>query len=345
MKLRTTYMGLELDHPLVASASPLSSSVDGIRRLEDAGAAAVVMPSLFEEQILHENAALDYLMAAGTHSFPEASGFFPQVADCRAGPDRYLDILRRASDAVDIPVIASLNGYTDEGWSGIAAQMEEAGAGAIELNVFYIPANLGLSGREVEQQYLDILTSVKSAVSIPVAIKLSPFFSSFGHMAKQLDDAGADALVLFNRFYQPDFNLNVLEVEPSLELSSAGEIRLPLLWIAVLYKRIQASLAATRGVETSAEVVKYLLAGADVVMTTSALLRNGADYLGELRHGLERWLDERDYRSLEQMRGSMSQRHVTSPTAFERANYIKVLESYKGLAAQTDYPLLKQPSP
>lgn len=339
MILQTTYMGLDLEHPLVASASPLSASVDGIRRLEDAGAAAVVMPSLFEEQFLHENAVFDHLVSTSAHSFPEAAGFFPEISDCRAGPERYLEILRRAARAVDIPVIASLNGYTDEGWSNIAAQMEEAGAGAVELNVFYIPADLELSGREVEQQYLDILTSVKSSVSIPVAVKLSPFFSSFGHMAKQLDEAGVDGLVLFNRFYQPDFNLNILEVEPNLELSSAHEIRLPLLWIAVLYNRIRASLAATRGVETSTEVVKYLLAGADVVMTTSALLRHGVEYLDELRRGLEKWLEDRGYRSLEQMRGSMSQQHVTSPTAFERANYIKVLESYKSWAVPTDYPL------
>lgn len=339
MNLRTIYMGLELEHPLVVSASPLSATVDGIMRLEDAGAAAVVMPSLFEEQILHENAALDHFISSGTNSFSEAAGFFPQVSDCRAGPERYLNILRRASEAVDIPVIASLNGYTSEGWSNIAAQMEEAGARGIEINVFYIPASFEISGSDVERQYLDVLAAVKSSVSIPVAVKLNPFFSSLSHMAKQLDEAGADALVLFNRFYQPDFNLDTLEVEPSLELSGVSEIRLPLLWIAVLYNRINASLAATRGVETSAEVVKYLLAGADVVMTTSALLRHGVEYLEELQHGLIRWLENREYRSLEQMRGSMSQRNVASPTAFERANYIKVLESYKGRAMPTDYPL------
>lgn len=346
MNLRTVYMGLELEHPLVASASPISASVGGIKRLEDAGAAAVVMPSLFEEQILHENAALDWLSSIGANSFSEASGFFSEWAtSSRVGPERYLETLHRATRAVDIPVIASLNGYTNEGWSNIAAQMEEAGAAGIELNIFYIPADLRLSGPDVERQYLEIVAAVKSSVSIPVAVKLSPFFSSFGHMAKQLDDAGADALVLFNRFYQPDFNLQRLEVEPNLELSGAHEIRLPLLWIAVLYHRVSASLAATRGVESSVEVVKYLLAGADVVMTTSALLRNGAEYIEELRRGLERWLDERNYRSLEQMRGSMSQQHVSSPTAFERANYIKVLESYKGQAAPTDYPLPKQSPP
>ncbi len=330
MDLRTTYMGMELQHPIVASASPLSGSVANIKRLEDAGASAVVMFSLFEEQLQHESAALEYLMTAGTESFAESLNYFPEMDDYTVGPDSYLDLLRRASDAVDIPIIGSLNGITNTGWIEYAQLMQEAGAKGIELNIYYIPADLVTSGREVEERYIEIITAVKAAVTVPVAVKLSPFFSAIGSMAKTLDDAGADALVLFNRFYQPDFDLDRLEVAPNLQLSTPDEIRLPLLWIAVLYGKLRASLGATRGVHTPVEVVKYLMAGADAVMTTSALLKNGADYLATLRDGLRTWMEMHHYSSVAQMKGSMSQRNVADPTAFERANYIKTLESYKG---------------
>jgi dihydroorotate dehydrogenase (fumarate) len=329
MDLHTTYMGLKLKHPIVASASPLSESVDNIKRMEDAGAAAVVMFSLFEEQLRHESAALEHLMESGTESFAESISYFPEIDSYHVGPDRYLDILRRASEAVDIPVIGSLNGITSEGWVDCAKQMQQAGAKGIELNIYYIPAGLDVSGRNVEQRYVDVLKAVKAAVSIPVALKLSPFFSAIGEMAKQLDAAGADALVLFNRFYQPDFDLDKLEVAPTLHLSTPDEIRLPLLWIAILRGRIKASLGATRGVHSATEVVKYLMAGADAVMTTSALLKHGIGFLTTLVDELQAWMERKGYVSIEQMKGSMSQQNVADPSAFERANYIKILESYK----------------
>jgi dihydroorotate dehydrogenase (fumarate) len=329
MDLTTTYMGMALKHPIVASASPLSASVANIKRMEDAGAAAVVMFSLFEEQLRHESAALEHLMTAGTESFAESLSYFPEVDDYTVGPDSYLDLLLEASQAVDIPIIGSLNGITNAGWIEYAQLMQQAGAKGIELNIYYIPADLTTSGRDVEQRYVDIVKAVKASVTVPVAVKLSPFFSAIGSMAKALDDAGADGLVLFNRFYQPDFDLDTLEVAPNLHLSTADEIRLPLLWLAVLHGRLRASLGATRGVHTPIEVVKYLMAGADAVMTTSALLKNGIDYLTTLRDGLSAWMEVHGYASVSQMKGSMSQRNVADPTAFERANYIKTLESYK----------------
>ena len=330
MDLRTTYMGMELKHPIVASASPLAGTVANIKRLEDAGASAVVMFSLFEEQLKHESAALEYLMTAHTESFAESLNYFPEVDDYTVGPDSYLDILRRASEAVDIPIMGSLNGITNAGWIEYAQLMQQAGAKGIELNIYYIPADLTTSGREVEERYIEIVKAVKAAVTVPVAVKLNPFFSAIGSMIRALDDAGADALVLFNRFYQPDFDLDKLEVAPNLNLSSPDEIRLPLLWIAILYGKLRASLGATRGVHTPTEVVKYLMAGADVVMTTSALLKNGVDYMTTLRNGLQAWMEMHNYSSVAQMKGSMSQHNVADPTAFERANYIKTLESYKG---------------
>ncbi len=329
MDLTTTYMGLPLKHPIVASSSPLSGSVAGVKRLEDAGASAVVLFSLFEEQLKHDSAALEHFMTAGTESFAESLSYLPEIDDYTVGPDTYLDLLRRSSEAVDIPVIGSLNGITNSGWIEYAQLMQQAGAKGIELNIYYIPADLTTSGRAVEERYIQIVKAVKASVTVPVAVKLSPFFSAIGSMAKSLDDAGADALVLFNRFYQPDFDLEKLDVAPNLNLSTPEEIRLPLLWIAVLYGKLRASLGATRGVHTPIEVVKYLMAGADAVMTTSALLKNGVDYLGTLRTGLQTWMEMNQYESVTQMKGSMSQQNVADPTAFERANYIKTLESYK----------------
>jgi len=330
MDLKTTYMGLELQHPVVASSSPLSGTLDGIKRLEDGGAAAIVMFSLFEEQIRHENEAFSHLMESGTLSFAESLSYFPAVEDYPVGPESYLNLLRRAAESVDIPVIASLNCVTSEGWIDYARQMEQAGAKGLELNIYGIEADLDVSGTEVEARYFDILTAVKSTVSIPVALKLSPFFSAIGYMAKCLDQTGADALVLFNRFYQPDMDITELEVTPALELSSPSEIRLPLLWIALLHGKVNASLGATRGVDSADEVIKYLLAGADVVMTTSALLRNGPAYTATLVDGLKRWMEARGFSSIGQVRGNMSHGKVANPGAFERANYIKVLESYQG---------------
>lgn len=327
-------MGLDLAHPIVASPGPLSQSVDGIRRLEDAGAAAVVMFSLFEEQIRAETNAVEFLLEFGTETYSEALSYFPTVDEYDVGVDRYLDILRGGVEQVDIPVLGSINGVTSEWWIEYATHMEQAGAAGIELNVFYVPIDPGREGWEVEREYIDILSAVKGAVEIPVAIKLNPFFSSFAHMAHRLDEAGADALVLFNRFYQPDFDLDALEVEPRLELSDPGEIRLPLLWIAVLCGNVSASIAATTGVESGREVIKYLLAGADVVMTTSALLRRGADHLGTLRSELETWMEERGYESVAQLRGSMSHQSVQHPARFLRANYIRILEDWKGLGIE-----------
>ena len=329
MDLTTTYMGLELQHPIVASASPLSGTLDGIKRLEDGGAAAVVMFSLFEEQIRHENDAFSHLMESGTQSFAESLSYFPDVDEYQVGPESYLELMHDAAEAIEVPIIASLNCVTGDGWIDYAKQMQQAGASGLELNIYSVEPDLDATSDEIEQRYLDILAAVKSTVSIPVALKLSPFFSAMGNMAKRLDQAGADALVLFNRFYQPDIDIQSLEVTPSLGLSSAGEIRLPLLWIAILHGKLNASLAATRGVENPDEVIKYLLAGADAVMTTSALLRHGPAYTNTLVEGLKAWMEARKFSSVKQVRGSMSRANVANPAAFERANYIRVLESYQ----------------
>jgi dihydroorotate dehydrogenase (fumarate) len=329
MDLTTRYMGLTLKNPLIASASPLNTNVDNIRRLEDAGAAAVVLPSLFEEQIAAENARQDYLTSVVSESFPEALSYFPEPAEYRVGPDQYLDLVRRASEATDIPVIGSLNGITHEGWISYASSIAEAGAKGLELNIFFIPADISLSGREVEQRYVDIVTAVRGMVSIPLAVKLNPYFSAMGHMALELERAGAGALVLFNRFYEPDLDLVELKVLPDLKLSTPDEIRLPLLWLAILSGHVKASLAATTGVSTADEVVKYIMAGADVVMSTSALLRHGVGYMATLLAGLEAWLDAREFASLGDVRGLMSQEQVADPTAYERANYIKILQGYE----------------
>jgi dihydroorotate dehydrogenase (fumarate) len=298
--------------------------------LEDAGAAAVVLPSLFEEQIETEAARYDHLTSVSAESFSEALSYFPEPASSMVGPYAYLDLVRRASAAVDIPVIASLNGATDEGWISYAGSIEAAGAKGLELNIYFIPTDLALTGAQVERRYLDILRHVRSAVSIPVAVKLSPYFSAVGHMALELAGAGADALVLFNRFYQPDIDLGQLALLTDLQLSQPHEIRLPLLWLAVLAGRVKASLAATSGVATADEVIKYLLVGADVVMSTSALLRHGVGHAATLLHGVEAWLSAREFSSLQEVRGIMSQQKSQNPQALERANYIKILQGYRG---------------
>jgi len=328
MDMTTHYMGLTLKNPLVASASPLSESLDAIRRLEDNGAAAVVLFSLFEEQIRHDSAALEHFMTLGSESFGEAVSYFPAIQDYDVGPRQYLDLIRRATEAVDIPIIASLNGVSEQGWVTFAKEMEDAGASGIELNVYYIPAETFRSGAEVEQQYVDVLSAVKATVSIPVAIKVGPYFSSFADMACQLEEAGADALVLFNRFYQPDFDIETRTVAPSIALSTPVEIRLPLLWIALLYGRLSASLAATTGVHCYVEAIKYLMAGADVVMSTSAVLQQGPPFFARVLEGMTTWMERKGYKSVSQMRGSMSHQAVRDSSAFVRGNYIKVLENY-----------------
>jgi dihydroorotate dehydrogenase (fumarate) len=322
-------MGLQLKNPLVASASPLTGELDSLKRLEDAGAAAVILPSLFQEEIEAETARYEQLTTAHDNSWPEGLSNFPKLADAQHGPHQYLELVRRARQAVQVPVIASLNGTSNEGWTSYARQLQQAGAHGLELNIYFIPADLKATGHDVEQRYLDILRSVRAAVSIPVAVKLSPYFSAVGNMAMALEDAGAAGLVLFNRFYQPDLDLARLQVLTDLKLSEPNEIRLPLLWLAVLAGRTRASLAASTGVSTAEEVVKYLLVGADVVMTTSSLLRKGPGHMATLLAGLQRWLDAREFDSLTHVRGLMSQRCLRDPQAFERANYIKILQGYR----------------
>jgi dihydroorotate dehydrogenase (fumarate) len=329
MDLTTTYMGMALKNPVVPSASPLSESLDNIRRMEDAGAAAVVMYSLFEEQITLESQQLDHYLNYGVESFAEALSYFPDMGTYKVGPDDYLNRIRRAKQAVGIPIIGSLNGVSTGGWIEYARQIEEAGADGLELNVYYIPTDLGMTGAEVEQLYLDILRDVKKTVSIPVAMKLSPYFSATANMAHRLAEAGTDALVLFNRFYQPDFDLENLEVVPRLVLSNAHELLLPMRWVAILYGRVPVDLAITSGVHTLEEVLKGVMAGAKVTMMASELLQNGMHRISQILEGMVQWMEEYEYESVTQMRGSMSQQNVAESAAFERANYMKVLGSWR----------------
>jgi dihydroorotate dehydrogenase (fumarate) len=328
MDLSTKYLGLKLKNPLVASAGPLTARVDSIRELEDRGAAAVVLHSLFEEQITHESQELDHLTTQGTESFAESLTYFPMAQDYRLEPDDYLEHIRKTKLAVEIPVIASLNGATVGGWIDYATKLEQAGANAIELNVYYVAADPSVHAPDVENRYVQILKAVKSHVKIPVAVKLGPYFSSLAAMAKRLDEAGASGLVLFNRFYQPDINLDTLEVVPDLVLSTPFEMRLPLRWIAILYGRIRASLAATTGIATGRDVLKVLMAGADVAQLCSVLLRKGTGELTRMLKDMQAWMEDREYESVQQMKGSMSQKACADPAAFERANYMKTLNSY-----------------
>ena len=331
MNLTTNYLGMLLKNPVVASSSPLSHSVDSIRRLEDAGAAAVVMYSLFEEQIGFDSYYIDYHLTQGTDSYAESISYFPDMQSYNVGPDEYLNLIRRAKEAVGIPIIGSLNGASVGGWTDYATLIEEAGADALELNVYYLPANTAVKGTDVEALYLDILSAVREVVTIPVAIKLSPFFSSIANMASCLSEQGADGLVLFNRFYQPDFDLENLEVAPRLVLSNSNELRLPLRWVAILYGRVNADLAITSGVHTSQDVIKGLMAGAKVTMMASELLQNGVRRIGQVLNEVVAWLTEHEYESVTQMIGAMSQKHCAEPAAFERANYMKTLQSYRPL--------------
>jgi dihydroorotate dehydrogenase (fumarate) len=327
MDLSTSYMGLELRNPLVASASPLSHTIEGVQRLADAGIGAVVLHSLFEEQ-LREQAELDARLAdAGTESFAESLSYFPEVAEEDTGPRRYLSLLERAAATAEVPVIASLNSITPGGWTEYAREMQNAGAAAIELNIYYLPGDPTTPGRDVEQRYIDVLQRVKDAVTIPVAVKLGPYFSSTGEIALRLDQAGADALVLFNRFLQPDIDPETLTIVPSVALSSPGSALLPQTWIALLHGKIQAALAATTGVENSADIAKYLLAGADVVMSASALLRHGPQHTSQLLNGLTDWMARKGFQTIDQLRGLLSVPTGTDQEAYERAGYVTGLRT------------------
>jgi dihydroorotate dehydrogenase (fumarate) len=327
MDLATTYMGLELRNPLVASPTPLAYTVDGVERLADAGVGAVVLPSLFEEQVLEEEVLNDRLSEAGTESFAESLSYFPEAAEDDQGPRRHLSLVERAAAAVDIPVIGSLNGVTPGGWTDYARAMQDAGAAAIELNIYYLPGDTRTPGRAVEQRCLDVLASVKSAVTVPVAVKLSPYFSSPGELAVRLDKAGADALVLFNRFLQPDVDPETLAVSPMVGLSSPVDAGLPRTWIALLRGRVQASLAATSGVEGPLDVAKFLLAGADVVMTTSALLRHGPGHAAALLDGLSEWMERKEFSTLDEVRGLLAVPRDRDAAAHERAGYASALRA------------------
>jgi len=328
MNLSTTYLGLNLRSPLVVSANPLSESVDNIKRMEDAGASAVVLYSLFEEQLRLERDTLFHYLENATESYAEALTYFPEPSEYRVGPEGYLEHIRKAKAAVNIPIIASLNGTSIGGWTTFARNIEQAGADALELNIYSIPTDLNVTAAEVEQTYLNILTAVKSSVGIPVAVKLGPFFSNFANMAKRLADAGADGLVLFNRFYQPDIDLEALEMVSNVLLSTPQALRLPLTWIGLLYGKVDVSFAATSGVHTAEDVLKLLMVGADVTMLASALLRNGIGYLATVEQNLVGWMTAHDYESVAQMKGSMSQANSANPSAFERAQYMRAVTNY-----------------
>jgi dihydroorotate dehydrogenase (fumarate) len=328
MDLTTHYLGMKLRSPLVISASPLSEDVEDIKRMEGAGAAAVVLYSLFEEQLRHDRLELHQRLEAGTESFAESLTYFPEPDEFRLGPEEYLKHIAAAKRAANIPIIASLNCSSVGGWTEYARQIEDAGADALELNIYNIPTDMDLSGEEVEEGYLNILRAVKYEVTIPVAVKLSPFFSNFANMARRLDQAGASGLVLFNRFYQPDIELESLEVKPNILLSTPMAMRLPLRWVAILHGRMNASLAATSGIHRAADALKMLLVGADVTMLCSTVLRHGFPQIALIERDLVEWLEEHDYESVSQMKGSLSQKNCAEPAAYERAQYMKALTGF-----------------
>jgi dihydroorotate dehydrogenase (fumarate) len=330
MDLSTTYLGLKLRTPLVVSASPLSEELESIEQLEAAGASGIALYSLFEEQLRQESAELAQNLEHGTFSTPEALTYFPEPEDFRLGPEEYLKHIARAKSAVDIPIIASLNGSSAGGWTSYAKAIQQAGADALELNIYSIPSDMDLSAAEVEQNYLDILKAVRSAIHIPLAVKLSPFFTNFANMAKRLDLAGANGLVLFNRFYQPDIDLESLEVKPNILLSTPMAMRVPLRWIALLYGKLRASLAATSGIHRASDVLKMLMAGADVTMLCSALIRHGPRQISVIERDLVAWMEEHEYSSVAQLKGSMSQKNCAEPSAFERAQYMRAISQFPG---------------
>lgn len=329
--LITSYLGLKLKNPLVASASPLSKKVEHVRAMEEAGIAAVVMYSLFEEQIIHDSLELDHYLTRGSESFAEALTYLPDTGTYSMGPDRYLNHLSQVKQAVNIPIIGSLNGISKGGWVRYARNIQDAGADALELNVYYLAADPNLTSQELENTYVDLVAEVKSEITIPLAVKLSPFLTAIPNFAQRLADAGADGLVLFNRFYQPDFNLDELELVHTLELSTSMELRLPLRWIALLYGRVKTDLALTSGVHTGEDVLKAMMAGAKVVMLASEILHNGIECIPKILTKIEEWMQAHEYGSIKQMQGSMSQQAIAEPAAFERANYMKVLNSFKDL--------------
>jgi dihydroorotate dehydrogenase (fumarate) len=326
--LTTTYLGLKLENPLVASPSPLSEKVDNVKRMEQAGIAAVVMYSLFEEQIIHESLELDYFLNRGTESFAEALTYFPNIGRYSLAPDKYIETLEKTKRAVKIPVMGSLNGVSTGGWIEYARKIQDAGADALELNLYYLPTDLALTSNQIEDNYIKLVSDIRTDVKIPLAVKLAPFFTALPNFATRLVEAGANGLVLFNRFYQPDMDLEALEVVPNLVLSNSDDLRLPLRWIAILYGKVKADLALTSGVHTPEDAIKAIMAGANVAMSTSALLKRGTQAIQQILTGMEEWMVAHEYESIKQMRGSMSQGAVTDPAAFERANYMKVLNSF-----------------
>ncbi len=332
--LSTTYLGLNLRTPLVVSATPMQEDLDNVKRMEDAGASAVVLPSLFEEQLVAEQHELHYHLTHGTESFAEALSYFPDPDDFDTGPEQYLEHIRRVKNAVDIPVIASLNGSSLGGWTRFATQMADAGADALELNIYAIPTDLDTPGSVVERSYIDIAWAVREAVTIPVAVKLSPFFSSMAHMAKQFEGTGVNGLVLFNRFYQPDLDIEALEVSRKVLLSTPQEMRLPLTWIGILYGRLKLDFAATTGIHTAEDAIKLVMAGANVTMMASALFKNGIDHITTVEAHMRQWLEDHEYASVIQMRGSMSQINSPNAAAFERAQYVQTVSSLP-----EDYPV------
>jgi dihydroorotate dehydrogenase (fumarate) len=329
--LSTTYLGLRLKNPLVASASPLSKRLDRARKLEESGISAIVMYSLFEEQIIHESLELDHYLNRGSDSFAEALSYLPDGGMYGISPERYLNQLGGLKKALQIPVIGSLNGVSKGGWTSYARKIEEAGADALELNLYYIPTDLDMTSNDIEDTQVELVAEVKSAITIPLAVKISPFVTSIPNFVKRLVEAGADGLVLFNRFYQPDFDLDELEIIHSLDLSTSAEMRLPLRWISILHGRVEADFALTSGVHTYTDVLKAMMAGAKVAMMASNLLHNGEQAVGPILSDLEAWMKEHEYESIQQMQGSMSQKSVKEPAAFERANYMKVLGSFRDL--------------
>jgi dihydroorotate dehydrogenase (fumarate) len=329
MDLTTQYLGLKLRTPLVPSASPLSQNLDNLKKMEEAGAGAIVLHSLFEEQLRQDTIELDARLTQGTESFAEALSYFPEPKEFKLGPEEYLEHIAKAKKALSIPVIASLNGSSLGGWIDYAKQIQEAGADALELNVYYIPADPNLSGSEVEKTYLDIVKAVKKAVTLPLAVKLSPFFSNLANVAKQLDTAGVNALVLFNRFYQPDIDLESLEVEHSLLWSTPQARRLPLRWIAMLHGRIQAQLAATSGIHSAQDVIKMIMAGANATMLCSVLFKLGIGHLKVVEREMRQWMEQHEYESVQQMLGSLSQKKCPDPSAFERAHYMRTIHFYQ----------------
>ena len=329
--LSTTYLGLNLKNPLVASASPLSKKLDRARKLEEAGIAAVVMYSLFEEQIIHESLELDHYLNRGTESFPEALSYLPDGGLYGISPEKYLNQVAGLKKALSVPVIGSLNGVSKGGWTGYARKIEEAGADALELNLYFIPTDEKMTSNDIEDMQVELVAEVKSAIGIPLAVKISPFVTSIPNFTKRLVEAGADGLVLFNRFYQPDFDLDELEIIHSLDLSTPADLRLPLRWISILHGKVDTDFALTSGIHSYKDVLKAMMAGAKVAMTASHLLHNGEQAIGPLLSDLEAWMKEREYESIQQMQGSMSQESVKEPSAFERANYMKVLGSFRDL--------------